>query len=84
MKTKSTGRDSCDSTRNFFPFLSRTRSCSIFLSLFLYIHTHTHIDTLTFSMAVDVILANNHNKAEQGPCQMHVSDIDTDTALYRY
>jgi len=41
-------------------------------------------------MAVDVILANNHNKAQQGPCQIHVSDIDTDTdtdtdtQLYRY
>lgn len=28
-------------------------------------------------LAVDVILANNHNKAEQGPCQIDVSVIDT-------
>lgn len=34
-------------------------------------------------LAVDVMLANNHNKAEQGPCQIDVSVIDTYNR-YRY
>lgn len=40
-------------------------------------HTHTQCSLL----AVDVILANNHNKAEQGPCQIDVSVIDTATQI---
>lgn len=55
--------------------IKRTRgSCASTLSL-PPSHTHTQWTLL----AVDVILANNHNKAEQGPCQIDVSVIDTAT-----